>query len=356
MKQKRFFIFTAVVAALLVVTSCKKDIDDSNLENPLEVVSPDEVITFNLGIWDGYSDDNCENQICVLSDSVTSIEYSNYSHSYYSDGTYTGSYTYYYYYPQLRRYYSYPADLSVYLTEMLNFGLNSSSSDYSRYIASIGIVAGLTSINSIPTNGWSQTLSANAGEGYVVKAEGSTENFSFVSYSRIWIQSWIQGATGGVMGAVVQYQPNWKKIYTPKTRMPLNQVRVTFGQSDWCASTFEVAIGDGELGIGDGELGIYCAPNQREGYETIWLSGTINSTPCTNNRSRLYYYEGNSYSGEYNWEIQSSTQTITAIDLNAHTISGKVEQLMKEENRGYSNVPLTVTFDEATWTPKVINN
>ena len=147
------------------------------------------------------------------------------------------------------------------------------------------------------------------------------------------------------MGAVVQYQPNWKKIYTPKS-MSLNQVRVTFGQSDWCASTFRVEIGDGELGI-------YCAPSQPEGYETIWLSGTISSTPCTNNRSRLYYYEGNYYSGEYNWEIQSSTQTITAIDLNAHTISGKVEQLMKEENRGYSNVPLTVTFDEATWTPYV---
>lgn len=347
--RKPIYFIMAFTAIMLVVTSCKKESDGPD-DNPLEIVNPDEVITFNLGFWDGYSDDNAENQICVLSDTVCYETTDGTWVHYFSDGTQNDNI---WYIANSHFLASQTAAVTIYITEMFNFGLDYSSRYENCRISSVGAVTGLTSINSVPTSGWGERLSANAGEGYVVKAEGIAIGYRFVSYSRIWVKSLIQGATGGVVGAVVQYQPNWKKIITPITNQ-LHGVKVTFNYAEWTAKYFYATV------LSSGDLSITCKPDYRDEYSLRNYAPSIAGVIRTSLGSfsgntddyGVVYYETANY-GQYdnfNWEVQSSTQTITAIDLNAHTISGRVEQLMKDESKGYSDIPLTVVFDDAAWT------
>lgn len=188
-------LILAVVTITMFFSSCKKD-DGLEIENPLEVIE------YNLGITDreqSYS-------VNMVSDTIYYVyQYSNE----YRNG-------------------SSVSKVNLYLSDMLNFLL--SNDDYGYYgngrhskysIASVGEVKSLKKINDIPTTGWAETISATPGTGYVIKAEGSTldesynesSRIKFTSYARVYIVSWIEGSMGGINGAVIQYQPNWKKVY-----------------------------------------------------------------------------------------------------------------------------------------------
>lgn len=77
-------------------------------------------------------------------------------------------------------------------------------------IASIGSVRGLSKIKQIPQSGWTDRLAVNPGNGYVIKFEGSCESGTFCHYARVYVEEWIESTSGGIIGAIVRYEGNWK--------------------------------------------------------------------------------------------------------------------------------------------------
>ena len=73
-------------------------------------------------------------------------------------------------------------------------------------IASVGTKLGLSTIRNIPETGWVSEISVSPGTGYVVKI---TENEKSV-YMRLYVKEWIESTEGGIIGAVVRYEDNWK--------------------------------------------------------------------------------------------------------------------------------------------------
>ena len=69
-------------------------------------------------------------------------------------------------------------------------------------VADVGKVKGLSSIKKIPSSGWGRDVSVDPGHGYVVKSNNE--------YMRIYVESWIKGASsGGIIGANVKYKYPW---------------------------------------------------------------------------------------------------------------------------------------------------
>ena len=69
-------------------------------------------------------------------------------------------------------------------------------------IADVGSVRNLGKIKSVPTSGWTSTIAVRPGHGYVVSREDK--------YARVYVKEWIEGTSGGILGAVILYQDNWK--------------------------------------------------------------------------------------------------------------------------------------------------
>lgn len=71
-------------------------------------------------------------------------------------------------------------------------------------IADVGSVRNLGKIKSVPTSGWTSTIAVKPGHGYVVCRYDSYE------YARVYVKDWIEGTSGGILGAVIVYQDHWK--------------------------------------------------------------------------------------------------------------------------------------------------
>ena len=78
------------------------------------------------------------------------------------------------------------------------------SEDGYKNIASVGSVGGLSSIKSIPTSGWAQTVAVNPGHGYVLRSNDG--------YARVYVKKWLYSAenTSAIIGASVVYEEDWK--------------------------------------------------------------------------------------------------------------------------------------------------
>lgn len=89
-------------------------------------------------------------------------------------------------------------------------------------ISSMGPVDDLGGVKKIPDGGWSEKSAVQPGYGYVVrlKQDGKTSTSTdgqltineknICRYARIYVVDWDVSTTGGIIGATIRYQDNWK--------------------------------------------------------------------------------------------------------------------------------------------------
>lgn len=81
-------------------------------------------------------------------------------------------------------------------------------------IVSVGQVSGLGKVNSIPSVGWSRKTAVVPGCGYIVRLQRELgENYTpreIVRYARVYVVDYRESVSGGIIGAVIKYQGNWK--------------------------------------------------------------------------------------------------------------------------------------------------
>lgn len=78
-------------------------------------------------------------------------------------------------------------------------------------IASVGSVSSLSKIKSIPETGWVDEIAAHPGTGYVIRYnEVYGGNVGEFHYCRLYVEDWIKSTSGGIIGAVIWYEDNWK--------------------------------------------------------------------------------------------------------------------------------------------------
>lgn len=80
---------------------------------------------------------------------------------------------------------------------------------YGGEIASVGIVNNLSGIRTVPDSGWVKEIAAHPGMGYVIRyRESEDDGFH---YARFYIEEWIESTSGGIIGALLWYQDDWKE-------------------------------------------------------------------------------------------------------------------------------------------------
>lgn len=81
------------------------------------------------------------------------------------------------------------------------------------YITSVGKVSGLSKIEDVPQIGpltWRLSVVVQPGYGYIIRSQSySSGSVNFLRYARVYVESWITGATGNIIGVAVQYQDDW---------------------------------------------------------------------------------------------------------------------------------------------------
>lgn len=84
-----------------------------------------------------------------------------------------------------------------------NFCFGNTCCDIS--IARFGSVSGISAITSIPSSGWVGKIAVNPGTGYVIRYG----DYGY-TYIRLYVKNWIVSTSGGIIGATVVYQDNWR--------------------------------------------------------------------------------------------------------------------------------------------------
>lgn len=102
---------------------------------------------------------------------------------------------------------------TLYLTSSNNFKVIESweivsifYDTYDGHIACIGNVNSLSKIKTIPNSGWTSEVAVHPGQGYVIQ----NKHGDFCRYARLYVEDWIESTDGGIIGAVIRYQDNWK--------------------------------------------------------------------------------------------------------------------------------------------------
>lgn len=111
-------------------------------------------------------------------------------------------------------------DGKVFMNEANNFKTN-----YSYvFIASVGTVKGLGNVDYIPTTGWAKEVAVKPGTGYVVAINDWPYDGSDMVFIRIYVEDWIAGISGGIIGADVKYQT---PFYGAKTKIQVEKTNYT---------------------------------------------------------------------------------------------------------------------------------
>ena len=84
-------------------------------------------------------------------------------------------------------------------------------------IVCVGKVSGIGSIKKVPQSGWSGTCAVQPGYGYVLRAKGYRWNYNSESmeysddyrYVRVYVVDYMEGTSGGIIGATIKYQAPW---------------------------------------------------------------------------------------------------------------------------------------------------
>lgn len=81
-------------------------------------------------------------------------------------------------------------------------------------ILSVGDVSGLSEVNNVPSSGWSDHATVQVGHGYIIRSQSTSFSLiTFRRYAKVYVESWVKGATGDIIGVVVQYENNWMVDY-----------------------------------------------------------------------------------------------------------------------------------------------
>ena len=174
MLKTLFFLFMGITVTL--VTSCQKEDGTSNSSN-------DNSIGIEFRMRNGnYGDDQVE----LLK--VKNAFYEEY-YNYYQEG-----------YVELR------------ISGSNNF--QSIGRWTETDIVCIGNVNGLSKINSIPESGWASQVAVQPGFGYIIRSKNpnGTGYSQWCRYARVYVEKWIEGTSGGILGAVIRYQDDWKIV------------------------------------------------------------------------------------------------------------------------------------------------
>ena len=95
---------------------------------------------------------------------------------------------------------------------------NNFEADYngSDGIVCVGKVSGIGSIKKVPQSGWSKKCAVQPGYGYVLRAKGyrfnsNTESYEYSDYRyvRFYVVDYMEGTSGGIIGATIKYQAPW---------------------------------------------------------------------------------------------------------------------------------------------------
>lgn len=78
-------------------------------------------------------------------------------------------------------------------------------------IACVGGVSSLGKINNIPNSGWTDEIAVQPGQGYIIRHWDSKKKSRYFKYARVYVEEWIEGTSGGILGAVIRYEDNWKE-------------------------------------------------------------------------------------------------------------------------------------------------
>ncbi len=81
---------------------------------------------------------------------------------------------------------------------------------YNDGIVCVGKVSGIGSIKKVPQSGWSRTCAVQPGYGYVLRSlEKKSGQFGDYRYVRIYVVDYMEGTSGGIIGATIKYQAPW---------------------------------------------------------------------------------------------------------------------------------------------------
>ena len=104
-------------------------------------------------------------------------------------------------------------------TSYIVLGISSSNNFYmGNYYANgeivcVGSVKKLGQIKDIPSSGWTNSnVSVKPGYGYIIRSKNDDPRSykHYCHYARIYVVSWIEGTSGGILGATIRYQDDWK--------------------------------------------------------------------------------------------------------------------------------------------------
>lgn len=82
-------------------------------------------------------------------------------------------------------------------------------------IVCVGNVKNIRKINHIPQSGWTDIIAVQPGKGYIIRNMSREDNefyefLPFCRYARVYVEDWIISTSGGIIGATIRYQDNWK--------------------------------------------------------------------------------------------------------------------------------------------------
>lgn len=107
------------------------------------------------------------------------------------------------------------------ITSSNNFYVSGYGSGYgigTPEIVCVGNVSGLNGIKDIPNSGWTEQVAVQPGQGYIIRRKPVNINdpgmdlyySQFCTYARVYVVDWLESTSGGIIGAIIRYQDNWK--------------------------------------------------------------------------------------------------------------------------------------------------
>lgn len=78
-------------------------------------------------------------------------------------------------------------------------------------ISCVGNVKNIKRIKKIPESGWVKEISVRPGNGYIIRNKNLDGDYKkYCRYAKVYVEDWIEDTSGGIIGATIRYQDNWK--------------------------------------------------------------------------------------------------------------------------------------------------
>ena len=120
-----------------------------------------------------------------------------------------------YYYQGSEETYYQSTEAEMHISSSNNFHVSMWNSYGDVSISCVGSVSGLSGIKKIPEGGWTNQIAVQPGQGYVIRHKNGADDSQstyrkYCRYARVYVVEWIEGVDGGILGATIRYQDNWK--------------------------------------------------------------------------------------------------------------------------------------------------